>query len=160
MMNQERARELFNYSPETGVISWSKTSGPRSQKGAEAGWSQAGYRRIQADGEMYMSHRVAWLLAYGDWPFAQIDHIDGNRTNNRLENLREASHLENMKNKKTYTTNKSGVVGVYWAADREKWRARIGGKNLGAHSSIEAAATERREAEITQEYHRNHGRTA
>lgn len=110
----------------------------------------------------YQAHRVLWALEHGEWPEADIDHINGIRHDNRMENLRAASRSENMRNVRLRDQNTSGVTGVYWGADRNKWRAEIqhGGRGikLGSFDTLEEAATARYLANIKFGYHPNHGK--
>lgn len=75
--------------------------------------------------KMYLAHRVAWAIHYGEWPKSDIDHIDGDKKNNRINNLRTALPAENLRNKKKTKANKSGLKGVSWDASRGRWRAVI-----------------------------------
>lgn len=87
--------------------------------GAVAGTpKENGYVQINVGGRFYYAHRLAWLYMTGKWPTAQIDHINRMRADNRWENLREATHVENMRNS-TGTTNATGFRGVY--RDREPY---------------------------------------
>lgn len=121
-----------------------------------------GYRTGNIFAHDYYAHRVLWLLYTGDWPVDQIDHIDGNRINNSIINLRMVSNVENHKNMKMNKRNTSGVHGVFWAKHAGKWRASIKiddyNKHLGYFESIEDAAIARKSAEIEYGFHENHGR--
>ena len=101
-----------------------------------------GYTTIKIDGRIHRAHRLAWLHVHGEWPNDQLDHINGSRSDNRLANLRAASHSENQHNqRKPRSDNKSGFLGVF--PYRGKFRAmiRIDGKqrSLGDFSTPEAA---------------------
>lgn len=109
----------------------------------------------------YFAHRVLWMLAYGEWPAVDIDHINGDRSDNRLTNLRSVSRIENGRNQGIPRNNKSGVMGVCWSERNAKWKAqiRVGGdqKHLGFFPDIAAAAAARKAAEIEFGFHPNHG---
>lgn len=95
----ERARELLTYDPNTGVLVWRQNRGRRIKAGDIAG-SQNTYGRwsISIDGQAYPAHRIAWALYYGKQPSDYIDHIDRYPGNNKINNLREVTHSENIKN--------------------------------------------------------------
>jgi hypothetical protein len=107
------------------------------------------------------AHRVAWAVYHGQWPDGQIDHIDGNRLNNRIENLRDVSASQNRKNTKKRKDNTSGIVGVCFDKQTGKWIAKINvsgsNKTLGRYSDIEEATLARKSAEIKYGFHANHG---
>ncbi len=121
-----------------------------------------GYFHGHILGALHKAHRIIWLLATKEWPKEQIDHINGNRSDNRICNLRDASSGENGRNRKRQNDNKTGVSGVTWSNAHLKWRARIhvNGKrlHLGYYENIEDAIAVRKEAEAKYGYHPNHGR--
>lgn len=122
-LTQERVCVLFNYMD--GELFWKvRRSGLRN--GAVAGSpNSSGYLIIMVDGKRYLAHRLIWLYYHGYMPELDVDHINRNRLDNRVENLREVSRSCNTRNSGNYMTNKSGVKGVHWAADRGKWMAHI-----------------------------------
>jgi hypothetical protein len=102
------------------------------------------------------------LLTYGSWPEDQIDHINGNKKDNRLENLRAVSNRENLRNKKIYKNNTSGTIGVSFYKSKQGYQAsiKINGKrkNLGVFKNKEEAIAARAAANIKYNFHENHGR--
>jgi hypothetical protein len=124
--------------------------------------SQSGYHQGLIHGVSFHAHHVIWALHYGEWAPDHIDHINGRSTDNRITNLRTATHDENMKNLKLPKTNKSGYIGVYWDSQQSKWRAqiRVSGKqlSLGSYDLLELAVAVRIEANIQYGYHENHGK--
>lgn len=123
MLTAERARELLNYDPETGVLTWK--GGRRGVRvGSIAGTPNTrGYLTVGVDRRRYFAHRLAWLIATGEWPAEHLDHINGIPVDNRLANLREATNAQNQYNQKMANTNTSGFKGVTWHRQRCKWVA-------------------------------------
>lgn len=89
-----------------------------------------GYWRLCVDGERYGAQRLAWLYMKGDWPIGEVDHRDTNQLNNRWENLREASHHQNVANASKRKDNISGFKGVSWNSRHRRWvaQANVNGK--------------------------------
>jgi HNH endonuclease len=150
-LTSERARGLFAYDPLTGLLTWRNRSSRTAPAGSVAGrLLPCGYLQLKADGRNYLVHRVIWLMATGCWPRDQIDHIDGSRTNNRLENLRAATGVQNACNKAPGAANTSGHLGVCWNKGKEMWLVRISvnGKrsHVGYFRSLESAVKARQQA--------------
>ena len=145
-MLDDRIKETLRYDSETGFLFWKIGFGP-VVPGKRAGTlNQSGYILIQVSGKKLSAHRLAWFLYYGKWPEKTIDHKNRVRTDNRIVNLRDVSQFENQQN----TENSSGVTGVYWHKQRQKWVAQIfNGKkiNLGRYKNFNDAVKARREAE-------------
>jgi len=108
----------------------------------ELGWvADTGYKKIKVEGKEYPLHHVLWFLWKGVWPENYIDHIDGNKLNNSIHNLREATHEQNTRNAKVRKDSLFGYKGVTKATGRGKgYRARLGQKYLGTFSTAEPAA--------------------
>lgn len=167
-LTAERARALLDYDPGTGVLTWK--AHPKVKHhintrllGAEAGAvGTLGYRLISVDKERLNAHRVIWLMVHGHWPEGEIDHINGDRADNRLVNLRDVPRAENRKNMCMRSDNTSGVVGVYWYKNRWVADIRVNGKTiyLGRYQNIEDATRARKQAEARHGFHKNHGREA
>jgi hypothetical protein len=164
MLTNPRLHEMLLYDGSTGDFTWRVRRG-KAHVGSQAGsLTRNGcggtYRHIKVDGRLYKSHRLAWLYVYGRWPEADIDHIDGDGTNNRIANLREATRSQNCRNKSKQSNNKSGFKGVHWCANERKWRALIyvGGqkKSLGMFKTAEAA--HEAYAAAAQQYHGEYAR--
>jgi len=141
----------LHYDPETGVFTW-KVAGKKSVIGGRAGAVRPhGYEMIGLDYQRYYSHRLAWLYITGKWPKAQVDHVNGDRSDNRFVNLRLASHSENQRNRGRQANNRSGAPGVHWANREQRWVAKIklNGKTrqIGAFTELPAAIAARKSAE-------------
>jgi len=139
----DRLREVLRYDPESGKFFWLKDCNQNRKSGDQAGNpDNKGYWCIMIDGKTYKAHRLAWLWMVGEWPEAEIDHININKSNNRWENLRAASHARNCANTPRKVTNKIGAKGIR-AIRSGKYVARImkDGKasHLGTFSSLEEA---------------------
>jgi hypothetical protein len=121
-----------------------------------------GYLHVQVLGKKIKCHRLAWFLYYGVWPQNELDHINHNRADNSLCNLRCVTSQENSQNRSLRRDNRSGRVGVYYYKRNKKWLASIGcgdgvRQNLGYFSSQQEAINAREIAERFLGYHRNHG---
>lgn len=148
-LTQVRLKEVLKYNFETGLFVWITPPNSRSRVGAIAGSNHpSGYRRLGIDGKQYLEHRLVWLYIHGEFPNGDkpfIDHIDGNPSNNRIENLRDCSAAENQRNTKKPLTNSSGFKGVHVDA-QGMYRAMIlnpiTGKNeyLGSYLTPEDAS--------------------
>lgn len=119
------------------------------------------YRICRILGRNIRTHRVMWAMKNMRWPEGHIDHINHDRKDNRIDNLREVSAAENHKNRKLSPKNSSGINGVFYNADKKKWTARIkiSGESihLGHFDNIEDAARTRNEADRKYGFHENHG---
>lgn len=151
-LTQKRLKELLDYNPKTGIFTWLISRGS-IKKGNISGYvnKSTGYLIIGIDNKKNKAHRLAFLFMEGYLPENDIDHIDRNILNNKWDNLREVSHLCNMRNCNISKINKSGITGVSWRNDRKKWRSFIGvGKmiNLGIFDTLIDAARARWDAEI------------
>jgi len=157
--------EKFIYDPRSGKIyrrlgdvDWS-TPGKEAFCRSYGGYFEGNYANLS-----FVAHRVAWAIHFGEWPNGQIDHINGDRQDNRICNLRVVTNLENCRNlgrRKTKIGPDSGVIGVYWHKQSRKWMARIkkSGKwiYLGTYSDLAEATKVRRQAERANGFHPNHG---
>lgn len=125
-----RLREILYYDPDTGVFTWHSTGrGRRLDRGA-GNVTVHGYMHICIKQERYFAHRLAWLYVHGDWPADQIDHIDGDKLNNRISNLRAVTGETNRQNIHGPSSNcRSGYLGVSEMKNpnlvTRKWKAQI-----------------------------------
>jgi hypothetical protein len=172
-------RQLLRYEPETGRLFWRERGvewfrhGEHSAEHTAAKWNArfagkealtatvTGYKFGNLFGVKLLAHRVIWKWVHGTDP-DQIDHINGNRADNRLENLRSVDATTNQRNTKRPVHNTSGRIGVSYDRHRDKWAAYItlGSRKtkLGRFSTFEAACAARDAAEREHGFHENHGR--
>jgi len=119
-----------------------------------------GYMYERRNGKEFLQHRLIWEDYYGEKPNGQIDHIDGNKLNNNIENLRDVTSLENQRNRTRQYNNTTGCTGIYWDKKRNKWIAKIQIKRtaiyLGGFEDIEDAICCRKKAEKEYDFHKNH----
>jgi hypothetical protein len=162
-LTAETLRDLVSYDSATGEFRWRIRRSQSVRAGDRVGYpvaSTGGYWMTEICGKAYLLHRLAWLYISGNWPKDQIDHINGVRTDNRLANLREATHAGNCRNSKTRSDNRSGFRGVSWHPRTRKWQARIcsngGDIYLGIFDTPEAAsaAYEAKATELFGEFKR------
>jgi hypothetical protein len=125
MITAERLRELLHYDPETGVFTY-RMPRKRIRVGGVAGYARSdGYRRITLDRQFDYAHRLAWLYMTGEWPLADVDHKNGDPSDNRWTNLRQATTTQNLANSRKPANNTSGYKGACWDAEKRKWLASI-----------------------------------
>lgn len=123
MMRLEEINEEISYCHKTGIFRWLKTGRGRKEI---PGWvGGGGYISIRVLGLVYRAHRLAWFMHYGYMPPNQIDHIDGDVSNNAMQNLRLATSTQNNRNASLRSDNKSGIRGVSWDKREERWRVQI-----------------------------------
>lgn len=176
MLSKKLLQECFIYDESTGLLTWksrpsSHFKSERYRKAFNKRMSgkiagsidiQTGYIKLSISDKTYYAHRIIMELSgFGTKDF-QIDHINGNKSDNRLCNLRVVDGEGNAKNQKRAINNSSGYVGVTWSKDMLKWRAAISINkkltHIGYYDSIEDAVAARKGMELKNGYHSNHGR--
>lgn len=179
--SKEELDKLLRYEPKTGLLFWRKrtedmfTDGGHSAAHTCAKWNSRfagrealtkvniGYRCGRLNYQYVLAHRVIWKMMTGADPI-EVDHIDGDRSNNRWTNFREVTSSGNNRNSSRRSDNTSGVVGVFWNKQRGKWMAitALHGKQqyLGLFTSFDEAVAARKAAEVEHGFHPNHGREA
>lgn len=178
MITQNYLKECIFYCPSSGIFTWLerprdhfKTSKGHNIQLAKYSKKEAGSDRfsdvsqtkyicISIDQRTYKSHRLAWLYFHGRMPAGDIDHIDGNGSNNAISNLRDVTASENSHNRPLAKSNKTGIMGVKrkdgaWYSFISHQRNEI---YLGRHKSLFDACCARKSAELKYGFHENHGR--
>ena len=152
-LTAEYLRSILHYDQETGIFTWKVRTSNNVKAGDVAGCQNgAGYLLIRVQSRPYQAHRLAWLYMHGVWPKDQIDHINRNRSDNRISNLRDVSRKQNLQNSGKSSANTSGHTGVSWNKQNSKWQAVImhNYKNihLGCYNTIEEALSARKAGEL------------
>lgn len=165
-------KDRFFYDAITGMLVWKDS--PSVSKSWSTRWAgkPAGTIAVSAKGhrkyisvvlnrKAYRAHRLVWILAYGVPPNGDVDHIDGNGTNNRLDNLRDVDRSENNRNAARAENNLSGITGVYWHKGAKKWcvQAKLRGTMYygGLFTDLTEAATASKQLRDRLGFHPNHG---
>ncbi|WP_056236228.1 HNH endonuclease signature motif containing protein [Mesorhizobium sp. Root552] len=180
-LTYDHVSEVLNYNPKTGKFRWKIRSERFFKSGAAGGqlaaafrWNKMyagtealncpgtqGYLSGAIFGQSVKAHRVAWLLATGEWPSGDIDHLNGDPADNRICNLRDGTTSDNMKNQRRYKNNRSGHVGVSFRGRNSRWAAYIDldgtRRNLGEFRTLEDAIAAREKASAELGFSPRHG---
>lgn len=143
-LTQNELKEWLRYDPETGHFYWLKSPTNAVKQGAKAGTIHDGYVLISIKGKVYRAHHLVWFYIHGAFPDLHMDHINGKRDDNRIQNLRLVSRSQNQCNRRRQVNNKSGYKGVYWDIHKKKWAVQIAvkgkSKAIGRFDSVLEAA--------------------
>ena len=163
MADQDITKEILNFlfDYKDGELYWKFSLSCKSPKGTIAGSIKHDkYRRIGLNKKSYLAHRLIFMMHYGYMPEI-VDHIDGNRLNNRIENLREATKSQNSHNQKLSKKNTSGYKNVTWNERKEKWLVNVRVHSMDFHigyfDDIELADLAAQEAR--DKYHKEFARS-
>ena len=145
-LTPDRLREALNYDSLTGIFTWQFANDGHEIGEIAGSASRSGRRTILIDGQTFYASRLAWLYVYGKWPINFLDHVDGNPGNDKIENLRDCTHAQNMANAKSV---KTGLKGTYfknghWVAKitqnyRQQWLGYFNSEQE-AHAAYQQAA--------------------
>jgi hypothetical protein len=148
VLTHKYLKKVLSYVPETGQF-FHEVTGGGAQFGQLAGTQkQDGSWKINICGRLYYSHRLAWFYMHGKWPENDIDHKNLDRSDNRLDNLREATNSQNRANQRISKHNKTGVKGVFFRKEKGKFHVQCNHKYIGTLKTLEDAIAARIEAEI------------
>ena len=168
-LDQEMLKSLVSYDGETGVFRWKWNKGASLRRNMQytgkccGHMDKDGYRVLTLVGHNYLAHKLAFLYINGAWPDKEIDHIDGVRENNAFSNLRMVSRHENKRNMKQYANNSSGICGVGWHKQKNKWRSYASDetgkfRHLGLFDCFDDAVAARNAASREWGYTERHGK--
>jgi len=142
-MHTDQIKDILHYDPGTGAFTWKVDRNQKAVAGSEAGHvTDRGYRYIEVNGKSVRAHRLAFFFQTGKWPPFEVDHINGDKLDNRWDNLRLTDRRKNMQNqRRAHSRNSSGFLGV--SRNNDQWRARIRvngkSKHVGYYSTPEEA---------------------
>lgn len=159
ILSQDYLKSILRYDPETGIFYWTiRKSGICKEEAGSL--SSNGYRTLMIDKSNYAAGRLAWIMFHGIQPDGQVDHMNHDKSDNRISNLRVVTNQENQMNRR-YSGNNSGVMGVCQSKRNLRWYSyiKVNQKmiNLGSYKDIEEAISIRLCAEDHYGFHRNHG---
>lgn len=167
-IDPKELNKLLRYDAETGKLFWlprenKQWTGRYAGKEALTALRGDGYKCGNIRGRMYAAHRVIVAIETGKWP-DEVDHINGDKLDNRIANLRSVNATENRRNMKRRKDNSTGVCGVYYISQTGMWNVKIGvaGKKIhvGNYADLNEAISARSDAEQAHGFHPNHGRVA
>lgn len=158
-LTQSAAREIFAYDPDSGYLHWRISPKWGIRAGDKVGYMhKSGYVATKFKRDQYLVHRIVWLIEFGYFPTVDIDHINRDRSDNRIINLRLATRAQNAQNCVTRRIGNSGVPGVSWHKQSKKWRASIKANgehiHLGGFDCLDDAALARKLGEIAHHKYR------
>lgn len=127
--------DRISYDPASGEFRWARAGRGIAIGKAAGSLSRFGYHIIKLGRQQYRAHRLAWLIAHGEWPDGEIDHINGDRTDNRLANLRVVDRAANSQNRWTaHRDNLScGLLGATWNRQHKRWQAKLQARKVRHH---------------------------
>lgn len=137
--------DLIKYEPDTGVLRWRRSGRGRAMRAGDVAGclTEYGYRVVVVGGRRYRAHRLAWFMVHGVWPTHEIDHINGLRDDNRISNLRDVPHGDNIRNTAVTRRSALGVCGVRRRGDKFTARIQANGRliHLGTFGNPTTAET-------------------
>lgn len=158
---EEHILKNLRYESNTGLLWWNDNAYHNVRNKQAGNLSEQGYYRVNIKGVLMMSHRIVWFLHNGCWPSGEIDHIDGDRTNNRIQNLRDVNKNVNQWNRKARQNNVTGLVGVSFIEKSGRYRAQIQARGKNKYLGTFATPQEAHGAYVNakKELHNENGYT-
>lgn len=155
----EKITDVLRYDPDTGKLFWTVSPSRKVKIGSEAGCQCKTNKLVQVlyRGKQYRAHRLAWEIYYGSEPDGEIDHINGNPADNRIQNLRCVSHGENQRNMKVSKRSKTGIPGVRQTKSG-KYQVTVQDQRIGTFDDLNTAVQMRQMFEEIEGFHENHGK--
>lgn len=124
----------ISYDPISGEFRWACAGRGVAAGKAAGSLSRFGYHIIKLGRQQYRAHRLAWLIVHGEWPQGEIDHINGDRTDNRIANLRVVDRAANSQNRWTaHHDNSCGLLGATWNKQHKRWQAKLVARKVRHH---------------------------
>ena len=158
MIDHAELVRLLKYEPSSGHFFWNVDRPGGIKAGSQTGRIDSrGYLQVCVLNRRYGAHRLAWFWQHGEWPPEEIDHINGVRTDNRIENIRCASRVENQRNKRLTRVASTGVVGVRRHSGGN-WQVTAGPVYIGLFHDFDVAVSARNRAVREMGFHANHGK--
>lgn len=161
LLTPDELVDALFFDPETGQFSWRVKRRGRASSNGIGSICRNGYLRIAINGRRYLAHRLAWAYCFGEWPDKEIDHINGNRLDNRIVNLRAASVSQNRQNRPAMPSNKSGLKGAHFVKSTGTWRSVIVSDGKQIYLGIFQTAEQAHEAYVAASaiHHKRFSRT-
>ena len=118
--------DTIAYDPQSGLFTWAVARRGVVVGGIAGSFTGEGYWQVKLGRKVYRGHRLAWFLTHGDWPDGEIDHINGDRSDNRMANLRVVDRAGNSQNRRRAMSNNShGFLGAAWNKQHKRWQAKL-----------------------------------
>lgn len=142
-------KDTIHYDPASGEFRWVKAGRPGYGRKRIGHIDPSGYLLIRVGGKLLRASHIAWFLVHGKWPEYEIDHINQNKLDNRIANLRDVPRVINARNKGLYKTNKIGIAGITWERNKRLWRVRgYDHKSLGKFKHLSDAIQKRLQYQV------------
>ena len=160
-LTQTYLKSIFDYNRDDGtLLGRERRPGARKSRIAGHADKSTGYLKVRVNRTLYVAHRLIWVMVYGAPPKGEVDHIDGFRANNEIENLRDVSRSGNQKNARLMSNSNTGIMGVNNEGGKYRVTISVNQKKtyIGFYEDFFHACCIRKSLELKHDYHPNHGR--